>query len=220
MTDFLRIPCLLIGYAIGCFQSAYFVGKLVGGIDIRQHGSGNAGTSNVLRVLGNRAGGLVFACDILKAVLAYFVCYFAFRPLPTAFPLLSLAGLYGGVGVLLGHNFPFFLKFRGGKGIASSIGLFLCADWRVALPVGILGLILLAVFRYISLTSLVIVLLFPIGLIITGAPLEAVILCGLAAVMAYVMHRQNIVRLVKGNERKLTFKNKAIIDTKKKVRGE
>jgi len=109
----------------------------------------------------------------------------------------------------LGHNFPFFLKFKGGKGIASSIGLFLCVDWRVALPAGIFGLILLTIFRYVSLTSLVIVLLFPIGLILVRAPWEAVVLCALATVMAYALHRANIKRLFKGNERKLTFKKKA-----------
>ncbi|MCL2352425.1 MAG: glycerol-3-phosphate 1-O-acyltransferase PlsY [Firmicutes bacterium] len=199
MTEFLRIPCLLIGYFIGCFQSAYFVSKLIAGIDIRQHGSGNLGTSNVQRVLGNRAGALVFVCDVLKAVLAYFICALAFRALP-------LAGLYAGIGVLLGHNFPFFLKFKGGKGIASSIGLYLCLDWRVALPVIAVGLVLLVIFRYISLLSLVIVALFPVGLILARAPWEAVILCVLAAVMAYVLHRENIKRLFKGNERKLSLK--------------
>ena len=201
MTYLLIIPCLIIGYACGCFQSAYIVSKLTAGIDIRQHGSGNAGTSNVQRVLGNRAGAIVFACDVLKAVLAYFICFFAF-------PSLPFAGLYGGIGVLLGHNFPVFLKFRGGKGIASSLGLFLCLDWRVAFCAYAVGLLLLAIFRYMSLTSLVIVALFPIGLIAAGAPWQEVLICFLAAAMAFVMHRGNIARIVNGTERKLPLRKK------------
>ncbi|MCL2461297.1 MAG: glycerol-3-phosphate 1-O-acyltransferase PlsY [Defluviitaleaceae bacterium] len=199
--EFMRIPCLVIGYAFGCIQSAYIISKLMAGIDIRQHGSGNAGASNVQRVLGNRTGALVLACDILKAVAAYFVCYFAFRALP-------LAGLYAGIGVILGHNFPFFLKFKGGRGIASSVGLFLCLDWRVALCACAVGLIALAVFRFMSLMSLIIVLLFPIGLIVAGARWEEVLVCFLVTIMAYIQHRGNLKRLFTGTERKISFKKR------------
>ena len=111
-----RLICILIGYCIGCIESAHVVGKLWR-VDLRQHGSGNLGTTNALRVLGKKAGAMVFIGDILKSVIAFLICRAIFKDNAT------VAGLFGSVGAVLGHNYPFYLNFKGGKGIAVMIGM-------------------------------------------------------------------------------------------------
>ena len=109
-----RIFCLLIGWVFGLFQTAYFYGKSKG-IDIRQHGSGNSGTTNALRVLGTKAGLIVFAGDCLKCIIAVTIVRLTFgRSNPDMNYLLCL---YAATGVILGHNFPPYMGFKGGKGI-------------------------------------------------------------------------------------------------------
>ena len=203
----IRLICLLIGYGFGCIQTAYIVGRLVKKIDVRDHGSGNAGTSNVIRVVGKKAGFAVFVCDILKALAAFVLCALIFSGGGSFFPsyLPLEPGLYAGLGVLLGHNFPFFLKFKGGKGIASSLGVMLALDWRAALAVYLVGASILAITRYISLTSLAMALLFPILMIALSHHPEIIGVTFFMTAMAFVLHRGNIQRLLSGTERKLVL---------------
>ena len=195
----------MIGYGFGCIQSAYIIGKLTKKIDVREHGSGNAGMTNVIRVIGRKAGLVVFVCDVLKAIAAFVVCALIFSGGGTFFPneLPLEPGLYAGLGVLLGHNFPFFLKFRGGKGIASSLGIMLAIDWRAALAVYVVGASIILITRYISLSSLAMVLLFPLLLITFSHQPEIVFGTLFMAGMAFVLHRGNIQRLIRGTERKI-----------------
>jgi glycerol-3-phosphate acyltransferase PlsY len=206
-----RLFCVLIGYGIGCIQTAFIVGKLMGNLDIREHGSGNAGSTNVIRVLGWQAGALVFAGDVLKALAAYVLCALLFAGggnfLNGANGLLP--GLYAGVGVVLGHNFPFFLKFKGGKGIASSCGVILCTDWRVGLVDYVCALSAIFFTKYVSLASLIVTGLFPILLFLFGYPPEAWLLEVAMAGLAYFQHRGNILRLLKGTERKFSIGGKS-----------
>ena len=117
-----RVICLIIGYVFGLFQTAYFYGKMHG-IDIRQHGSGNAGTTNTLRVLGTKAGLIVLAGDCLKCMAAIWVVKLLFG---ASHPeIVYLLKLYAAAGAILGHNYPFYLGFKGGKGIAATAGLIL-----------------------------------------------------------------------------------------------
>ena len=121
-SDLERIICIVIGYVFGLFQTAFIYGKLHG-IDIREHGSGNAGTTNTLRVLGTKAGLIVLAGDIIKCILAIVLCSVLFD---TSHPdEIYLLKLYAAAGAILGHNFPFYLGFKGGKGIAATAGLIL-----------------------------------------------------------------------------------------------
>jgi len=205
-TDLFRLACLLIGYAFGCIQSAYIVGKVTKNLDVREHGSGNAGTSNVIRVIGKRAGIAVFVIDVLKAIAAYMVCALLFNGGGSFIEGASLLpGLYAGLGVILGHNFPFFLKFKGGKGIASMLGVMLALDWRAALPAYAIGFIILMATRYMSLTSLSMALLFlPLLLFFNHRP-ETLLIAVVMASMAFFLHRGNIQRLLSGTERKLAF---------------
>ena len=107
----IRLVCVLIGYLFGCFQTAYIYGRMHG-IDIRQHGSGNAGTTNSLRVLGKKAGAIVLICDMLKTGLAITTVRLLFKE--SYGDILNLLALYAAAGSILGHNFPFYLGFKGG----------------------------------------------------------------------------------------------------------
>lgn len=203
-----RLICLIIGYLIGLIQTAYLVGRFFK-TDIRDHGSGNLGTTNTLRVLGFKAGLLVFVSDVLKAVLAYTICSLLFNGTGTFIIrdyINVLPGLYGGIGVILGHCFPFYLKFKGGKGIASTLGIILCLDLKIALTVFAFGIILTIIFKYISLAALVITLSFPFGLIIRGYSLETIILGFIITIVSWYLHRENIKRLISGEENKFTIK--------------
>ena len=213
-----RIICLVIGYAFGLFQTAYIYGR-AHGIDIRKHGSGNAGTTNTLRVLGTKAGLIVFAGDVLKCILAVVVVRLLFGAShPDTIYLLML---YTGTGAILGHNFPFYLNFKGGKGIAATAGLILSFH-PYFIPVGIVlffGTFLTT--HYVSLGSLLVYAGFMIEMVVCGQLgvfhgmsqvnlYELYALAAFLTVMAYWKHRENIGRLLKGNERKtyLFKKNK------------
>ena len=212
-----RVICLIIGYVFGLFQTAFIYGKLHG-IDIREHGSGNAGTTNTLRVLGTKAGLIVLAGDILKCILAIVISGLIFGVShPDEIYLLKL---YAAAGAILGHNFPFYLHFRGGKGIAATAGLIL--SFHIAfLPMGVIiffGTFFLT--HYVSLGSLLVYAGLMIEMVVAGqaglfgasqAVLnEMYIVTALLTILAYYKHRENIGRLLKGTERKtyLTKKNK------------
>ena len=211
-----RIICLAIGYVCGLFQTAYFYGKSKG-IDIRQHGSGNSGTTNALRVLGTKAGLIVFAGDCLKCVVAVCLTRIIYGDLE----MMYLLCMYAATGAILGHNFPFYMNFKGGKGIASTAGLILSLH-PVFIPVGVVlffGTFLTT--HYVSLGSLLVYTGFMIELVICGQLglfgmsqallIEMYIVGAFLTVMAFWRHRANIGRLVKGEERKtyLFHKNKA-----------
>lgn len=205
----IRLLCILIGYIFGLFQTGYIYGKFKG-IDIREHGSGNAGTTNALRTLGTKAGIITFVGDCFKCVLAVVTVRLIFSgEYDDIKPLLTV---YTGLGVVLGHNYPFYLKFRGGKGIASTAGLILTLD-------PLLSLIALATFgaavgitKYVSLGSLLLAAEFLVGVIIYGflgkwnlsqpQLIEMYIVAAVITVMAFFRHRRNIKSLVKGTERK------------------
>ena len=212
-----RLICLAIGYGFGLFQTAFIYGKLHG-IDIREHGSGNAGTTNTLRVLGTKAGLIVLAGDIIKCILANVICGKIFAGShPEEIYLLRL---YAAAGAILGHNFPFYLHFRGGKGIAATAGLILSFH-PMFLPMGVIlffGAFFLT--HYVSLGSLLVYAGLMAEMVIVGQMglfghsqqvlNEMYVLTGLLTIMAYYKHRENIMRLIKGEERKtyLTKKNK------------
>lgn len=203
-----RIFCLIIGYAIGCIQVAYTVGKLTGGIDIREYGSGNAGTTNVVRVLGPKVGLLVFSLDILKGMAAFVLCAVIFGGGGAYFsgPLGLLPGLYGGLGAIIGHDYPIQLKGRGGKGSATALGIIFWLDWRIACICYLVGVITVALTRYISAASMLIAVTMAALLAVFGYPPEAVCIGCVLAGMSLYQHRENIGRLLAGNERKFNFK--------------
>ncbi len=211
-----RVLCLAIGYLFGLFQTAYIYGKLHG-IDIRNYGSGNAGTTNTLRVLGTKAGLIVLFGDIMKCILAVVITGLLFDKSHPE--MLYLLKMYAAAGAILGHNFPFYLKFKGGKGIAATAGLILSFH-PYLIPLGVV-LFFGAFFitHYVSLGSLLVYAGFMIELIILGQrgvfgmtqPLlnEMYIIAAGLTVMAYYKHRENIKRLLSGTERKTYLTHKS-----------
>ena len=207
-----RVACLLIGYVCGLFQTAYIYGR-INGIDIREHGSGNSGTTNALRVLGKKAGLIVFAGDILKILATGCLVTVLFNQGDFFGDRAALYKLYAGLGAVLGHNFPFYLNFKGGKGIAVTSGLILMMDWRITILCLIAFALTVGLTRYVSLGSLVITALFMISwiflgqtgrLALTPAHLpESYVLVFLIVAMAYWRHRANIKRLIAGTESKI-----------------
>ena len=204
-----------IGYLCGMFLSGFFIGKSKD-IDIRTQGSGNVGTTNTMRILGLKVGAVTLLCDCLKCIAAVAIAYALFHQ---AFPEhIKLIELYAAFGTVLGHDFPVYMKFKGGKGIASSFGM-LIAIYPMFLPVCVLLFALaVGITKYVSLGSIlaalaVIVQVFVMGrlgwLPFAGSDLlEAQIVTSLIAVLAVFLHRSNIRRLLQGNENKLSFRSK------------
>jgi glycerol-3-phosphate acyltransferase PlsY len=192
-----------IGYLIGCFQTAFILGKLLLNVDIRQHGSGNSGTTNALRVLGWKAGFLTFFGDFLKAILAVVLIRLLFDD--------ALYTLYAGFGVVLGHNFPVFMKFKGGKGIAASAGALLAFDYRIGLISMLVMIVVVFFTRYVSLGSLFLATWIPIGIYIFYPQQWELLILGICfMILAFVRHQSNIKRLLSGEENKLGKKKTAI----------
>lgn len=208
-----RIVSLLIGYGFGLFQTAYIYGKSKG-IDIRKEGSGNAGTTNSLRVLGWKAGVITFIGDLLKAIFAVLLIKLIFTPgYGDATKVLEL---YAGFGCVLGHNFPCYLQFKGGKGIACTSGMIL-AVCPMAAPVCLLLFILaVAITRYVSLGSILVVTSYLVQVIVFGqlgylhlkgaVLVEFYIISACFTAMALWRHKENIVRLLNGTENKFGTK--------------
>lgn len=203
------IICLLIGYGCGCFSTGYFVGK-ANNMDIRKEGSGNAGATNALRTLGIKAALITFLGDAFKAIIPIVVYRIMFAD-KTAY--WELYALYIGLGVVLGHNFPFYLNFKGGKGIAAMGGIIISiADPRITLAGIIIFVSVVAISRYVSLGSLIVAWLLPLNtfLFYKESPvfLHMMIISFLFTILAYLRHWQNIKRLLSGTERKIGVKNK------------
>ena len=200
-----RLICLVIGYCIGCIETAHVVGKLWK-VDLRKHGSGNLGTTNALRVLGKKAGAIVFIGDIMKSVIAYLICRAVFGDNGT------IAGLFGSAGAVLGHNFPFYLNFKGGKGIAVMIGmtaaLAFTTDIRLAFPNAIIGFGLAFGTRYVSVGSLAFAVTLPISCFLLGFETEVVLITLCVSALAVWRHRKNIKNLINGTENRFGSKKK------------
>jgi glycerol-3-phosphate acyltransferase PlsY len=190
------IIIILISYLIGNISNAYFIGKIFLKKDVREYGSGNAGATNAIRAFGFKIGILVFIGDLLKGVLATYISY----------KIDPVYGQYiGGLSLIIGHNWPAVLKFKGGKGIASSIGVMLFINPYLSLICFIVGLSIAALTKIVSIGSLIGVSLAPVIAIIFFRPLEKefLIFTILLSLMAIFRHKENIVRLIKGEEKKL-----------------
>ena len=212
----IRLVCLLIGYVFGCFQTSYIYGRMHG-IDIRQHGSGNAGTTNSLRVLGKKAGAIVLFCDIMKTGLAITLVRILFKE--QYGEIIYLLSIYAAAGCILGHNFPFYLGFKGGKGIACTAGLVLFFHPYLIIPQVITFFGTFLTTHYVSLGSLLVQVVLVAEMIIFGqmgvwnmeqpALNELYIVTVLLAILAFWGHRANIDRLIHKKERKTYLSKKS-----------
>jgi glycerol-3-phosphate acyltransferase PlsY len=190
---------ILIGYLLGSISFSYLAGKLLKDIDIRKHGSGNAGATNTLRVLGVGPGVTVLLLDALKGVVAVLLG----RWLGDGSALLLVLC---GVAAFAGHNWPIFFGFRGGKGIATTIGVMITLAFLPVLYAIIAAILVIAITRYVSLGSLLLTALLPILIWSMGRPTEIIVLSLVLFVFAWYRHRSNIVKLLNGQENKLGAK--------------
>ncbi len=200
-----NILLLLSAYLLGSIPSAVWIGKYFFNTDVREYGSGNAGATNTFRVLGKKAGIPVFAIDVLKGLVAVKLALLqnAYPHLITNNSFVNLE-LALGISALLGHIFPVFAAFRGGKGIATLLGIVCALMWEVALISIVLFLVILITTKYVSLGSMLAGLLFPVLVIfVFKVPAPSLkVFSGVISVLVLVTHQKNITRLIQGNENK------------------
>ena len=212
--DFYDIITILSAYLIGNISPAIILGK-INGIDIKKEGSGNAGSTNVLRVMGVKAGATVFLGDFFKTLIPCILVRHFFQNQPE---MVNLLVLYTAFGVILGHNYPFYMGFKGGKGIAATAGLLVAMDLRVTAVCLIVFILIVAVTRYVSLGSLAVVIIYLIEVVVYGQmggfgvkPPYLYEMYGIAAFLmlsAFYKHKANIVRLMNGTENKISIGKK------------
>jgi glycerol-3-phosphate acyltransferase PlsY len=187
----------IAGYLLGSLNTSLIVGKFYS-VDVRQHGSGNAGMTNTLRTLGKKAALLVIIGDVLKGILAYIAGYYIYGG--------QLGGLVGGTACILGHIWPVFFGFKGGKGVLTAFSVLLMFDWSIALGLLLVFIIILLLTRYVSLGSIIAALLFPITAALFGRDIKTLVFSGIIAVLVIIKHHKNIKRLLDGTEPRLTLK--------------
>ncbi|MFD0958799.1 glycerol-3-phosphate 1-O-acyltransferase PlsY [Paenibacillus chungangensis] len=197
----LEILAVVLSYLIGSISFSIVIAKLVKGIDIRQHGSGNAGATNTLRVLGRGPGLMVFVLDIGKGIGAVLIGHVASDN--GWVPVLC------GLAAIIGHNWPIYFRFKGGKGIATTVGVIATLAFWPALCAGIVAIISIAITRYVSLGSLLFALLTPIFIVVFQYSLPLFAGALIITLFAFLRHRSNIGKLLQGTENKLGVKKGA-----------
>lgn len=183
----------LVGYSLGCFQTAYIVGKIAKGIDIRNYGSNNAGASNVTIVLGFKYGAFTAFIDIIKPILAIFMINSIF---PKSVELLFITGAF----VVLGHIFPFYLKFKGGKGAASLIGMALAIDFKIAIIAILTIIIITFIIDYIAIGSIGMFVVLPISTYLFNYSTVCIFIGIMLALLSVYKHQINIRRIIRKEE--------------------
>lgn len=205
----------VIAYLIGSVNFSIIISKKMAGFDIREKGSGNAGTTNMLRSVGKKAAVITLICDILKGVVAVLIAVLAgkiIKNLDNAL-LVQLAGIF----VIVGHTFPIFFGFKGGKGIATSLGVLLMVNWQIGLICLVFALVLMALTKMVSVGSISAGILFPILVAFinqnyivqtANSNWSYLIFSIIIAVLVVFNHRANVKRILSGTENKLSFKSK------------
>jgi len=211
----ITLPTLLslfIAYALGSIPTAVWIGRLFYGIDVREYGSGNAGATNTFRVLGKKAGIPVLLIDAFKGFAAVKLVYF-FAEEPISDPALVNYQLALGIAAVIGHIFPLFAGFRGGKGIATLLGLMLAIHHQGALIAMAVFLLVFAITRFVSLGSMSAALSFPFIIVLifqTTIP-SLIIFSMFVAILVLVTHQKNIERLVRNEENKANISLRDLI---------
>lgn len=204
MNTIILVITALIGYLLGSISFSYIIAKKIKKVDIRQHGSGNAGATNTLRVLGVGPAVSVLALDILKGIIAVWIGLVLAQDNSGLYPAI------GGLAAILGHNWPIYYGFRGGKGVATTIGVIASLVLLPALYAGIIAIISIFITRYVSLGSLLFVCITPIFTYVFlhtyNFPPFYFILTVVVAILSIWRHRTNIKRLLSGTESKIGSK--------------
>jgi len=187
------VIALAVGYLFGSIPFGIIITRLAGTQDIRAIGSGSIGATNVLRTGRKGLAAATLIADVLKGMAAVLLA---------SWWCGAECGLIAGLGAFLGHLFPVWLKFKGGKGIATGLGILLAVSWQAAIAVGVIWIVIAAAFRYSSVASLIASAAAPVILWFVGTPSQALLFLVLG-VLAFIMHRGNIARLMNGTEGKI-----------------
>ncbi len=191
------IIAILIGYAFGSIQPAYFLSKMVGKMDIREHGSGNAGASNITAIMGWKYGFIVGLVDVLKGLFAVLVLKWIYPDSP------DLAYL-SGIMAIIGHIFPFYMKFRGGKGVATLVGMMFGLNWKLGIMFALLLAVPALLTDYIVVGSFSTFIALPIVTYLLGYPMVFTIIGICLIVLSFYLHRANIKRIINKEELKIS----------------
>ncbi len=212
----LNILFLLLAYLLGSIPFSYLFGELFKHQDLRKLGSGNLGATNAFRVFGKAVGSLVMLFDVLKSGLLVFLIL----TYPTTFSFITIDPLYFGLASVIGHVYPVWFKFKGGKGVATSFGLLLAFDWKISLIMLIIFLVIQVITRYVSVSSVISaisILVLNIYLYLFSEPIyhntHFVIVTFVAVMIIVFKHRSNYIRLKNGTENKVKWLN--FLDKKK-----
>lgn len=205
------IVIAIVAYAIGSISFSVIFSRKFAGFDVREKGSGNAGSTNVLRTVGKKAAILTLICDALKGVVAILAAIVAANIVKEADGALLVQ--IASIAVILGHTFPIFFEFRGGKGVATSLGVLLMVNWQIGLICLVFALVVMALSRMVSAGSVLAAVLFPILTLFLGGknfiiPGNYFIFSIIMALIVMFNHRTNIGRILNGTENKLSFKKK------------
>lgn len=202
----------IIAYVIGSINFSVIISKKMAGFDVREKGSGNAGTTNMLRSVGKKAALITLICDLLKGVVSIVVALIAGKIAKNVDQalLVQIAGIL----VVVGHTFPIFFEFKGGKGIATSLGVLLMINWKIGLICLVFALVIMAFTRMVSVGSIGAALLFPVltlfidtNFIVEASGFKYFIFSLILVALVIFNHRTNIKRIASGTENKLSFKN-------------
>lgn len=195
----------IIAYFLGSISFSVIFSRKFAGFDVREKGSKNAGTTNVLRTVGKKAAAITLLCDVLKGVLAIVVAIIAskiWKDVDVAL-LKYIAGFFA----ILGHTFPIFFEFRGGKGVATALGVLITLNWKIGLICLIFAVIIMAFTKMVSVGSILAAVLYPILTIFMGeVKIVPIMISILIAVLVIFNHRENLKRIKNGTENKLNFK--------------
>ena len=205
------IVMAIIAYAIGSINFSVIISRKVAGFDIREKGSGNAGTTNMLRSVGKKAAALTLVCDILKGVVSILIALIIGKMIKNVDRALLIQ--IAGIMVFIGHTFPIFFEFKGGKGVATSLGVLLMTNWQIGLICLVFAIVIIACSRMVSMGSVGAAILFPVltlfintNFIVEADGLKYFIYSVILAVIVVFNHRSNIKRILSGTENKLSFK--------------
>lgn len=204
----------IIAYLIGSVNFSIIISKKMAGFDVREKGSGNAGTTNMLRSVGKKAAAITLVCDILKGVISICIAIIIGNIAKNLDRELLLQ--IAGIAVVIGHTFPVFFGFKGGKGVATSLGVLLMSNWQIGLICLVFALVLMALTRMVSLGSCGAAVLFPVLTLFINEHYTVLtegkngnvyfIYSVILAIIVLYNHRENIKRILSGTENKLSFK--------------
>lgn len=204
------IAIAIIAYAIGSINFSVIFSKKMAGFDLRQKGSGNAGSTNMLRTVGKKAAAITLICDILKGVVAILIAILLgkFAKGTEASLLVQIAAL----AVVVGHTYPIFFEFKGGKGVATALGILLMTNWQIGLICLVFALVIMAITRQVSLGSMLAAILFPVLTLFISqhyiVPGNYFVFSVILALIVVFNHRTNVKRIINGTENKISLKGK------------